>query len=85
MHRSIVLVGLVTLLVSLASIAQARPKVPTVCATWTESKLKLEGDNAPEPVAICTDRAKPVVLRTFKVVEVLDEGGVAIKVVIGWK
>lgn len=70
--------------VSAASAAKKAPK-PVTCLNWKEVSVKLEGDLVPAPVAICVDSDKPVVLRTYSVVEILDEGGVKIQALIGWR
>lgn len=76
---AMILAGLFTVS---AAHAKKSPK-PVTCLAWKETKLVIEGFET--PVAICTDRASPVILTTYRVVEILDEGGVKMPAVVGWK
>lgn len=84
MNRTIVSVGIITLLASLATIANAKgPKKPVVCLSFTEQTMAIEGES--QKVAICTDRAKPVILTTYTVTTVKNDEGTAVRAVVGYR
>ncbi len=83
MNKLISLVGFVTVVVSLSTIAEAKAKKPVVCLAWTEMTMVVDGDK--QPVAVCQDGKKPVILTTFIKTTILDEGGVKVPAVIGYR
>ncbi len=77
---SVIVAGLVTLT---AFGAEAKERKPVLCMNFTETKLPV--DEVLTPVAICTDGKRPVVLLTFTKVTILDEGGVKVPAVVGYR
>lgn len=82
MIRTIVALGVITVGVALAQVADAAKK-PTVCLSYSETTLVVDGK--PEKVAICQDGKKPVVLTSYVLTTIRDEDGESVKVAIGWR
>lgn len=74
-----------SLVLSLSSVASAKPKhpKPVTCVSFSEQSMVIEGEN--QKVAICTDRAKPVILTTYQVVTFKSDDGETVKGVIGYR
>ena len=85
MIRSFIAVGFVTVAVSLSTIAEAKVKKPVVCINFKEMSVQLAGDDKAAPVAMCLDGSKPVVLTTYTKITMLDEGGVKVPAIVGYR
>ena len=76
MFKSIIVVGVLTLVTGLSTIAEAKGKKATVCFAFTEVKINLDGVST--QVAVCGDGKSPKVLTEYKIMSVpTAEGGEA--------
>jgi len=63
--------------------ADAKQTKPTVCLSWVESTMPVDG--TPTKVAVCTDRKRPVILTVFTVTSVKNDDGDTVKAVVGYR
>lgn len=63
--------------------AQAKEHKPVLCQSFTEMTMPVDG--TPTKVAVCTDRAKPVILTTYQVITAKNEDGVSTRMVLGYR
>lgn len=75
---AVVLAGVATV-----GAADAKQTKPTVCLSWIESTMPIDG--TPTKVGICTDRKRPVILTVFTVTTVKNEDGESVKAIIGYR
>jgi hypothetical protein len=77
--------GSATLIAAFATVAVAETKQgkPVVCLSWFEAALPVDGQV--QPVVICTDTKKPVVLVRPRFFDVKDANGEPLRIAVGWR
>jgi hypothetical protein len=83
MHKTIVALTFVSLVSLFAGSADAKAKRPTICFSFTEATMPVDGEA--QKVAICTDGKKPVVLTSYQVTTLKNDEGVPTKAAIGYR
>lgn len=85
MNTRMIVAGLVTVSVALASVAQAKPRKAklVVCESYTEATVTIDG--AAEKVALCADTGKVVVLHDYVPFTAKGEEGGSVKAIAGWR
>jgi hypothetical protein len=83
MMKAILSAGILTVGIGLVQVAEAKQVKPTVCLSWVESTMPIDG--TPTKVAVCTDRKRPVILTTYTITSVTDEDGASVKAVVGYR
>ncbi len=84
MKRFIIVAGLVTVGMSLATVADAKGKKPVVCESWAQYVPADKGSSG--SIVICADNADhPFIMVDVRIVEAKDRDGKPAKFAIGYR
>lgn len=78
------LLAIAVVLAGVATVGAADAAKPTVCLSWIDSSMSIDGAPA-QKVVICTDRKRPVILTTYTVTSVKNSDGETVKAVVGYR